>query len=165
MTRGEALDRLDELERELEDLAGQVRALHRGRQTAFERIEDLEEGNADLRERLPRHEGEVTPNPSAKPYQAKTRDERVREVRIALGRKARQQGGKTSMTYTDVLALFGNHPSRGPSYKLMELAANLDGFDYDQGGGDQIRLLVNLGAVNDDAVLHAVKPTQTPHEL
>ena len=154
MTRDEAIGRLDRLENTLE-------ATRQALQLLNEDVDELREENADLRERLARVEGEVSPDPSAKPYQEKTRDEKVREVRIALGRKARQQSGKASMTYTDVLALFGNHPSRGHSYKLMELAANLDGFDYDQHGGDQIRLLVNLDAVNDDAVLHAVN---TPDE-
>ena len=154
MSRGEALDRIERLENTLE-------ATRQALQLLNDDVDELREGNADLRERVARLEGEVTPDPSAKPYNEKTRDEKVREVRIALGRKARQQGGKASMTYTDVLALFGNHPSRGHSYKLMELAGNLEGFEYDQHGGDQIRLLVNLDAVNDDALLHAVN---TPDE-
>ena len=154
LSRDEAIERLERVENTLE-------ATRQALQLLNDDVDELREENADLRERVAHLEGEVTPDPSSKPYNEKSRDEKVREVRIALGRKARQQGGKASMTYTDVLSLFGNHPSRGHSYKLMELAANLDGFEYDQHGGDQIRLLVNLDTVNDDAVLHAVN---TPDE-
>jgi len=64
------------------------------------------------------------------------------------------QGGKAWFDYNDVKALFGNRPSNGHAYDLMEIAAELDGFEYGTFHGEK-RLRANLEAVNDDAVLHA----------
>ncbi|MFD1515092.1 hypothetical protein [Halomarina rubra] len=113
-------------------------------------------------DRLAKLEGTVTPDPTATAYAEKSREQKVRELRIALGRKGRSNGGKASMDYNAVLAVFDNRPSAGHCYKLMELAGHLEGFEYDSTNADTKRLLVNLDAVKDDAVLHAVNnPTHS----
>jgi hypothetical protein len=126
-----------------------------------EQIETLEAETADLRDRIATLEGHVTPDPATKEYDEKTRDERVREVRLTIARTASNNGGKAAMDYNDVLMLFNGHPSPGYAYKLLELAANLDGFDYEKREGANDRLCVNMAAVNDEAVFHAVNKDES----
>lgn len=121
-----------------------------------ERIETLETELDDLRERLATLEGRVTPDPTTKTYDEKTRDERVREIRLTVARKATQTGGKAAMDYNDVLMLFNGHPSPGYAYKLLTLAANMDGFTYEKREGANDRLCVKMAAVSDESVFHAV---------
>jgi predicted RNase H-like nuclease (RuvC/YqgF family) len=121
-----------------------------------ERIETLEADLDDLRERLATLEGRVTPDPTTKAYNEKTRDERVREIRLTVARKATQTGGKASMDYNGVLMLFNGHPSPGYAYKLLDLAANMDGFTYEKREGTNDRLCVDMAAVSDESVFHAV---------
>jgi DNA repair exonuclease SbcCD ATPase subunit len=126
-----------------------------------ERIETLEAETAEVRERLATLEGRVTPDPATKEYDEKTRDERVREIRVTIARTASNSGGKAAMDYNDVLMLFNGHPSPGYAYKLLELAANLDGFTYEQREGANDRLCVNMDAVSDESVFHAVNKDET----
>ncbi|WP_254535212.1 hypothetical protein [Halomarina litorea] len=153
--REEALELVQDLSDRLDSVESQNEALRQAVRLQSDDNDELREEVADLRERVAQLESTVTPDPEAKPYNQKSRDEKVREVRVALARKALgQKNGKARFDYTDVLSLFGNHPSSGHAYTLMELAGNLDGFEFGT-FHDQKRLRVNLDAVNDDAVLHA----------
>lgn len=120
------------------------------------RQEELEAENEQLRDRIATLEGRVTPDPSSKDYDEKTRDEKVREVRLSCARKATQQGGKGSLEYTDVLTLFDHRPSAGHAYTLLRLAAELAGFSYVKRDGENDQLRVTLDDVKDDSIFHGV---------
>lgn len=150
-------ERLDELE-------AKVEALLNAREYLLEELEEVKDENERLREEVAELKGTVTPNPAAKPYNEKTRDEKVFELRVALARQAAGRNGRAAKTYSEVQSLFGNHPSAGHAYTLMQLAAGwdeetktstYDGFTYDATSTETIRITANLDAVNDNAVFHA----------
>jgi len=151
-TPGES-ERLETLERRVDDLNNYFA-------TAMQRIRDLEAENETLRERVTELEACVTPDPTGKAYADKTRPEKVREVRIALARKAQSQSGRARYTYRDVVAQFGSRPSAGHAYTLMEIAGETDGYRYGT-HRDEKALRVDMADVNDDAVLHAVNNGET----
>lgn len=126
-----------------------------------EQNDDLREENADLKRRVAQLEEVVDPDPGSKDYDKLDKPEKVRAVRKAVIRKALngQNGPKGSMTYDEVLALFGNRPSAGHAYNLMKAAADLEGFAYDNAGTQgqgQKRVRVNLPAVKDDGLVQSV---------
>ncbi|WP_248908130.1 bZIP transcription factor [Halocatena marina] len=121
-----------------------------------QRYEELEAENQRLRERIATLEGRVVPDPTTKDYEEKTRDEKVREVRLSCARKATNNSGKASIDYNDVMTLFDHHPSVGHTYTLLKRAATLDGFDYEKRDDGNDRLCVNLDDVKDESVFHAV---------
>lgn len=118
---------------------------------AISRVEELEERVAEL-------EGMIDPDPGRKDYDALTKDQKVRRVRSALLEQAEDaRNGKAKMNYKEVMWLFDGHPSPGHAYDLMERAGELDGFAYDEAGGDgEKRVRVDAGAVNGDAPVHDV---------
>lgn len=148
LSRDEAFEKIEELETRLDEFG----VVMNGWKTC---LEDLQEENQELRDRVARLEARVEPDPAGKEYDEKSRSEKNHEVRVAVARKAAGNGGKAQFDYNEVLALFDQHLSRGHAYTLMELAANADGFDYGEFQPGK-RLRVDLGAVNDERVLHAV---------
>jgi hypothetical protein len=122
---------------------------------AVDRVETLESRVAELEEL-------VDPDPGGKDYDQLTKDQKVNRVRTALLEQAEDRNGKAKMNYKEVMWLFDGHPSPGHAYDLMERAGDLDGFTYDSAGGDgEKRVRVDAGAVNDDALIHAVNNDQT----
>lgn len=156
----------DDTERRLNDLSGQVEALHNARSFLTEKMEELEYENQQLRERVAELEELVDPDPGGKEYDQLTKDQKVHRVRTALVEQAtNNHNGKAKMNYKEVMWLFDGHPSAGHAYDLMERAGVLDGFAYDKAGGDgEKRVRVNVDDVNDDALVHAVNndPAETP---
>lgn len=151
-------DRLDDLEARADGATTKRKDLQDQVWELEEDVEDLEETVVDLR-------GRVDPDPSSKTYQEKARGELVKELRVALCRRAMSNGGKAAMDYNNVLSVFNEHPSDGYAYKLMKVAARYDpdenrsrypGFTYVSRDGENDQLRVKLEAVKDDAVLHAV---------
>lgn len=126
-----------------------VEALRRKVNTQAERIDDLESRVAEL-EQL------VDPDPGTTAYEQLTRDQKVHRVRVALLEQA-IAGTSAVMKYDDVRWLFDGKPSAGHAYTLMELAAEADGYTYEQGGHGkgQKRIRVEPDAVNDERVIHA----------
>lgn len=134
-----------------------VEALRRKLTAHGDRLEALETENDQLRERIAELEQVVDPDPGSVEYEQLTRPRKVHRVRKALAENAaNSHTGKASMEYSDVIWLFDGQPSAGHAYDLMELAAELDGYSYDEpNGGGQKRVRVNLEAVNDETMLHA----------
>jgi len=89
-------------------------------------------------------------------YDDLPRDDKVRGVRIAAARRATSNGGKGSVDAATVEHdVFDGHPSRTHAGKLVDLAADADGFDVDTRRGKK-RLRVDLRDVTDGTVLDAV---------
>lgn len=135
---------------------------------ALQKTKTLEDENKQLRgqvttleERVATLEGRVTPDPSSKDYDSKTRAEKVREVRLSCVSSAKQNNrGKGSLEYTDVMTLFDHRPSAGHAYTLLKLAADMAGFEYEKRDGKNDRLRVTLADVNDETVFHGVNKPQ-----
>lgn len=121
-----------------------------------EEIEALQAENEELRERIAELEGRVTPDPSTKDYDEMSRDERVRQIRVSCAQKTVNNGGKAAIDYNDIMTLFDYHPSVGYAYKLLKLAGELEGFTHETREDANNRLRVDMAAVNDEAVVHAV---------
>jgi len=148
MSRDQALDLIDKHEARLGALDERFAKLAK-------RVTELEDENERLRKELAAVKARSDPDPTNKDYADLERAEKVHLVRVALARKAAQSNGKAKYEYRDVLSQFDQRPSAGHAYTLLEIAAQADGYQYgEQGGTKQLR--VNLDAVNDEAVFHAV---------
>jgi len=156
LTREELLDRLESMEDRLADLEEQNRRQAEELAAANRRITDVEDENEQLRAKQAEIRSRVDPDPTNKEYANLTREQKVHQVRVALARQAvASANGKARYTYRDVLAQYESRPSPGHAYTLLEIAGEADGFRYGDHNGEK-SLLVNLDAVNDDAVIHAV---------
>ena len=151
----ELSNRVDEVEDQNEHLRDSLRSVVKVVNENQQKIDDLD--------------GRVTPNALSKSYHDKDRDELVFELRVVLCRRAKSSNGKAQMDYNNVLSVFNEHPSDGYAYKLMKQAADYDedtkkshypGFTYKVFDDRPNKLRVDLDAVNDNAVLHAVKNEQ-----
>lgn len=146
----------DDVEQQLEDLEARFEALNRARLHFNDRVDVLEEENEQLRERVAELEEIVTPDPNSVEYDQLTRPQKVHRIRKKLVEQAaRRHNGRSSMDYKEVTWLFDGHPSPGHAYTLMELAGELDGFEFDPDSGENQRVLANLDAVNDETLFHA----------
>jgi len=144
---------------DVEELAALVDALRRRTEFLRERVDDLEDEKESLRGRVTELERVVDPDTAGTEYERMTKPERVYQLRVALTRGAMDNGGKWSMDYNAVQALFDNYPSPSYCYELMSCAGNMDGFDLDEpsGRGGNKRIRVNLDAVKDETLFHAAK--------
>jgi regulator of replication initiation timing len=155
LTRDELEDRLDSLEAAVEDLRADRDHLSKQIAQDRARMVELEEENEQLRETVADLRSRVDPDPTGKDYDEMDRGERVFRVRVALARKAAKSNGRATYRYDDVLSQFDQRPSAGYAYTLLEIAGEADGYRYGEHNGEK-QLRVNLDAVNDDAVFHAV---------
>lgn len=131
-------------------LQARVDALNRARIDLRDRVETLEQQLADIQE-------VIDPDPGATAYEMLTRPQKVHHIRKKLVEMADRQGGKAQLKYRDVKMLFDGYPSAGHCYDLMERAAELEGFAYDETGGTgEKRIRANLDAVNDETYFHGV---------
>jgi len=120
-----ALQRANEIELDVEDLRETVNAQH-------ERIVALEARQEDTSE-----------------YDTLDRDTKVGMLREHVVERARQQHGLAAIDYNDVQwGVFDGEPSADHCYTLMQLAANADGFEYENPDGENKRLTVNIDATN-----------------
>jgi len=120
-----ALQRANEIELDVEDLRETVKAQH-------ERIVALEARQEDTSE-----------------YDTLDRDTKVGMLREHVVERARQQHGLAAIDYNDVQwGVFDGEPSADHCYTLMQLAANADGFEYENPDGENKRLTVNIDATN-----------------
>lgn len=126
-----------------------IEALKRNIKVQRQQIEDLENRVATLEEL-------VDPDPGSVNYEQLTKSQKVHRIRVALLEQA-TNGRKPVMEYDDVQWLFDGHPSPGHAYDLMELAAEMDGYEYETGGHGkgQKRIRVSPDSVNDKRVIHA----------
>jgi len=138
----------------LDDVRALVDALQRKLTYHGERIDDLEDENERLRERVAELESVVDPDPGRGEYDSLSKEQKVMKVRVAVASKAAESNGKAAMGYKDVYWLFDGNPSFGHCYDLMQRAAQLDGFGYES--EPRKRITSNLDSVNDETVIHAV---------
>lgn len=136
-----------------DELPQVVDALRRMVNDQRERIEQLE----DTVERLQKV---VDTDMDAKEYDQLTRQDKVREVRDTLVREAMDYGGTARLEYGEVRAIFGNRPSPGHTYDLMELAGEAEGFAYDDSDDTPQRVTVELERVNEDMIVRAANKTE-----
>jgi cell division septum initiation protein DivIVA len=155
----------DDLRAQLDDLEARFDALNRSRLDLRERIEALEAENERLRDQLAELSQVVDPDPADADYESLTRARKVHRVRRRLVEDAATSNAKAAMDYTAVKWLFDGHPSDGHCYDLMQLAANLDGFRYQERDGASNRVLVNLDAVNDETLIHAANNARGGEEV
>lgn len=118
-----------------------------------DRVEELEAERDALHDRVAELEQVVNPNP-ATAYDEMSRDRKVFKIRKSLVEEAATGRGTAAMDYKQVRWLFDGEPSPGHAYDLMELAAQLDGFNHDD-TADVKRVTVKLDAVNDETLIHA----------
>lgn len=165
MDRDELVDTVLALAERVDDLETRFAAASTNRETLQDEIWTLEDRLEEQQDTIARLQGQVEPDPASKPYDEKTRDEKVFEVRVAVARRAASNGGRASMDYNNVLSLFGERPSPGHAYQLMRVAAGWEadekrstvaGYEYEPRVEANDRLRVDLEAVKDDAVIHAV---------
>lgn len=149
--------RLEELQSYIDsEIEPRLDALARAKMHAQDRIDELEDENERLRERVAELSKIVAPDPERTEYESLTRPQKVHRLRVALVEQAATQAnGKSMMTYRDVQWLFDGQPSAYHAYTIMELAGELDGFSYDTDQGDQIRILANLDATKDETLICA----------
>lgn len=89
-------------------------------------------------------------------YEDLSRDDRIRGIRIAAARRATSNTGRAAVDAATVEKdVFEGRPSPSYASKLVDLAADADGFNVDTRRGTK-RLLVDLRDVTDDAVLSAI---------
>lgn len=129
-----------------------VEALRRKVKGLDERLNELEAENADLRDRVDTLEARV-PEPSAADYKQLDKHDKATIVRQKLADTAGSTNGKASMQYKDVITVFDGNPSAGHAYDIMDLAGQVDGFEYGRSPEGEKRLVVDLTDVNDRADL------------
>lgn len=119
-------------------------------------IERLEETVEEQQDRIAELEELVNPDPADVEYAQLTKDQKVFKIRKHLIEDAAKTNGVSRMVYREIKALFDGHPSPGHCYDLMKQAAQVDGYEYDQAGGDgQKRVRVAMNAVKDETLIHA----------
>nr|WP_152417706.1 hypothetical protein [Haloferax larsenii] len=158
---------MSDLEDRVEELEAREELMRERMTRAFELIEEqadtIEAPREDLaeseqeRERLVFRVGKleaILPDETT-PYDQLSREERIMRVQDYVMERSYASNGRFSITYDDVLwSVFDGEPSAGYCYKLMQLAAQEDGFSYGESDGKKLR--VDLDHVNDDGVLSRV---------
>lgn len=142
----------DDIEQKLEDLEARFEALNRGRLTAFERLDELEEKVDSLMQT-------VDPNPERASYDQLTRDQKIHRIRTQLLKQAADTNGRASMNYREIKMLFDGNPSDGHAYDLMEAAGQMDG--YESQTEPNRRVIVRQEDVNDTSLVHIVNNRTT----
>lgn len=156
------LDDIEDVQSYLQDLTARVDALNRARISQRDRVEDLEAENQELRSELAELREIVNPDPGSTEYDALSKPQKVHRVRRYLVEQAATSAtNRSSLTYKEVIALFDGYPSPGHAYDLMEVAENLDGFQYTENADGQKQIRVNVEAVNDETLIHAANKATT----
>lgn len=117
----------------------------------IERLEALEAENEELKDELFQLRRIVSPDPDHVDYERLSRPEKVRRVRETLLCEAMRSNGHAKMNYREVKMLFNGRPADSHAYDLMELAAEEDGFEYQD--KPQKRIVVNSGRVTDEGLI------------
>lgn len=113
-------------------------------QRALSKMNELEEENEELRERVVALEAAL---PDRSEYDDLDRQTKVGMVREHLVERARDQHGKATIDYDGVMwEVFDGEPSADHCYTLMELAAQAEGFDIRDPSTGNRELTVNLAA-------------------
>lgn len=146
---------------ELMDQQGRIRALHNARAHLLERTEELDDRVDQFEEAVADVQLETIADGGDKPYKKLSREEKVQRIRMSLVEQAQQNPTKKAMMeFGDVKWLFDARPSTGHVYDLMKVAGTEPGFDYQEFEQRNNRITVNLDAVNDESLVHAVNSRQ-----
>jgi len=139
-----------------------VKALQRKLNTAVDRIDELERENNELRRQVSELQAELNPDPESKSYDELSKGDKVRRIREKLVDVAEtNHGGCESLKYKEIKMLFGGYPSPGHCYDLMQVAGEAEGFAYDENGDGTKRVRVDIEAVKDESYFHtANKPVE-----
>lgn len=147
---------LEDVRNRLDEMEARMDAIARGNAYLRERVDELESENDALRGKLAELGEVVDPDPGRQDYDSLSRAQKVHRLRRTLVEQAAQSTtGRSKMEYKDVMWLFDGHPSAGHVYDLMREAGNLDGFRYEERDERPNRITANLGAVNDESLVHA----------
>lgn len=146
-----------DVDQEFERIDGNLRAFEQRIKSLQETVDTLEETVRDVDQRVATIEAQVQLDMDEKDYEQLTREDKAREIQSSLIHAARESPtDKAAMNYREVRFLFNGRPSTGHCYDLMDLAAQEDGFDYEEREEHENRITVNLPDVNDELVVHAV---------
>lgn len=137
-----------------DDIHARLDALSQANTALWDEIDDLKAENERLRDRVATLERVVDPDGIETDYGGLSREQKAFRLRTALVREALESNGRAAMNYKQVKSLFGNRPSPGHAYDLMDHAADADGFQIDE-TADARRLTVKTESVNDETVIHA----------
>lgn len=131
-----------------QELLARVEAMSRRMDHLQSQIDELQDEVSLLRTTTDTDRGSIN-------YDAMSKSEKVREVRLAVLRRAEDRpNGKAAMTYREVMTFFDDHPSPGHCYDLMRDAGNLDGFEYNEREDAMNQIRVDRDSVNDTGLVH-----------
>lgn len=122
-------------------------------QRALQKVNDLEQRIDEQAEIIERQKERIVSvearQEDTSEYATLDRDTKVGMVREHIVERAQNQHGKAAIDYNDVQwGVFDGEPSADHCYTLMQLAANADGFNFDNPKGQNKRLTVNIDATN-----------------
>ena len=149
---------MSDLDEELDRLNSNINGVISKISELNNRVEELEETVDDLQDTVTILENVVDVDLDRKSYEELTREDKAREIQTALIKEAESSStGKAAMNFREVRLLFNGRPSTGHCYDLMDLAAQEQGFDYQERDADgNNRIVVDLEDVKESLLVHAV---------
>jgi len=118
---------------------------------ATDRIDDLETDVTRMSLRLSEHDND-------RPYDSLNRDDKVGKVREHAFEKAAQGRGQAALDYSAIKwEVFDGEPSADHCYTLMDLAAEVRGFNVKTPPSGNRSLVVDAAAAKQSAVFSSAK--------
>lgn len=125
-------------------------------------VNELEDENLDLKERLTALELRYQEIDDEQSYDDLDRDGRIGRVREHAYRRAVDGHGKASLDYNAIMwEVFDGEPSADYCYKLMKLAANAPGFEYQDPAGKGKKLTVDAREARTGASFSSANKTNS----
>jgi len=140
----------------LEEIEALVEALRRKINHNNEQIDELKETVGNLEDEVSVLRQATDTEPGSIEYERMSKTEKVREVRLAVLRRAEQNGGKAQMNYSEVRAVFNEQPSDGHVYNLMRAAGAIDGFIYTERNDGKKVIRGHKDGVNENGLIQSV---------
>ena len=110
-----------------------------------EQRQQLEQTVDELSERIVAMEVRLEAADQEQDYRDLSLDEKVGRVREHLFSRAQASGGRAALDYNDIVwSVFDGEPSADHAYKLMRLAADVDGFDVENPRKGNKKLTVDV---------------------
>ena len=135
-------------------MTGDIEQLTRRMDAMSRKMDHLNGRIDDLQDKVSVLERATDTDPGSIDYDALSRTDKVREIRLAVLRRAMDRpNGKAQMEYKEVRTLFNDHPSPGHCYDLMRDAGNLPGFEYAERDGANNTIRAVIDDVNDEALI------------
>lgn len=125
-------------------------------------VEKLREENGDLADRVTALELRYQDLEETKSYDDLDRDGRVGRVREHAFQRATNGHGRATLDYNDVMwSVFDGEPSADYCYKLMRLAAEAPGFEYQDPAGKGKQLAVDADEARTGAAFSSANKTDS----